>query len=361
MSLRQIPVTPRLSAAILALLRGEMPPADGSPEAMDDCLRRYECGGYLWMNWSATTRPLALPPGWSAALKRSHQKTLHDNLAALAEFRRVGTLLREEGVEFALLKGAAYLGDLYQDLGARRMTDIDLLIRQRDAGRAARRLARAGFRGEVSVVYPGNRRFEMWFASEAACRFEFHWGLGASGARVDPGGLWERSRPGILEDIPCRRLDPRDAVPYHAGHLAEHYFGPSLKWVLDLREMLKRWRPDPGAVAEACRAWRSRTALGLALTHLERLFPDEALTEWTRLLAPSAARRALLAIFRSDQPLDLFRITNSSRWRYALRCLTLDGGSDGLRLAGQAIARKGRRILRPGGTRPPWEWRDTDD
>lgn len=350
--------TPRLSAAVLALLRGEVPAGSGRPEELDECLRRYECGGYLWTTWTGAGRLGDLAPEWSAALTRSHRKTVGDNLAALAEFRRVGRLLLEERVEFILLKGAAYLGELYSDPGARRMADIDLLIRQKDAGRAARRLASAGFRGEVSIAYPGNRRFEMWLASRAACRFEFHWGLGTEWSGVRPEGLWERSRPAVLEDISCRRMDPVDAIAYHAAHLAEHYFGPSLKWILDLREMLRRWRPDPGIVAAASRDWRSRTALGLALAHLEELFPRELPPEWAPQLALGGARRALLGYFRADGLPDLFRVTNSSRWRYALRCLTLDGGTDALRLTARSLARNGRRLWGARAPQPPWEWRD---
>lgn len=280
---------------------------------------------------------------------------MRDNLAALAEFRRLGRLLLEEKVEFVLLKGGAYIGDLYADPGARRLTDIDLLIRQADVGRAARRLARAGYQGEVTASFPGNRRFEMWLASEGACRFEFHWGLGTAWSSVDLEALWERSRSGLLEDIPCRRLDPRDAVPYHAAHLAEHYFGPSLKWVIDLREMLRHWRPEPRAVADECRAWRARTALSLALTHVQKLFPGEVSADWLQYLSTGGARRAVLALYRTDSPLDLFSPSHASIWRYPLRCLALDGVTDVLRLALRALSRESRWLHAFNSPRPPWK------
>jgi hypothetical protein len=348
--------------AILALLRGQIPAADAPVDAADDALHRYECGGYLYVAWQASGRIGRLPPGWAAALQRRHRKTAIDNLAALAAFRQVGSILKTDGVPFVLLKGAAYLGDLYDDPAMRALTDIDLLIRRPDAGRVARRLRAEGFAAEVGLHYPENERFEMWRPGEGPCRFEFHWRLGLPHRfGVDTAAIWDRSRPGLLEGLACRRPAPEDALLYHVAHLADHYFGPSLKWIIDLREMLCRWRPSLDRLAEQARAWRSGTALHLALEHLARLFPEEAPRDLLATLAPRPWRRRLLARYRADDPLELLVVPDGSAARGPLRCLMLDRPADALALSARVLLRP---LLRPidrlrGRARPPWEWRDT--
>ena len=361
MPLPQKPAERDLSEAILSLLRGKVPVANASPEDIENCLHRYECGGYLHAAWSAAGRLDSLPQDWAEGIRRAHRKTVVDNLAALGELRRIGRHLAEEKVPFILLKGCAYLLDLYLDPGARRLTDIDLLIRRPDAGRIARRLAGAGYRGDVGIDFPENRRFEMWYPGAAHCRFELHWRLGLpTRSGLDQEAIWTRSLPALLEGVFCRRLAPEDAVLYHVLHAADHYFGPSLKWTLDLREMFGRWRMDEDVLLGRSREWRCRTALHLALRHLEKVFPGEAPPHFLGSTSPGSVRALLQRGYLSSDPLSLLTIQLDSRWRYPQRCLLVDRVLDSFLLTLEVLARPvSRRIARLAGlAAPPWEWRD---
>ncbi len=352
-----------LQRDILALLRGETPPGGAPPPSIDEALRRYECGGYLKGLWSRNGKASALEPGWTAALARSHRKTAIDTLAALGELRRAGRILTDAGIPFLLLKGAAYLVDLYEDPAERVLADVDLLIRRSDAERVARRLAEAGYRPIVQGYLPEYRRFEMERPGPEPCRLEFHWWIGLPlrfGIAQD--ALWDRAVPCELEGIACRRLHPEDAILYHAAHLADHYYGPSLKWAIDLREMLRRWRPDAGALVERSAAWRTRTALHLALLHVAKLFPDEAAPgSLLAATAPGRLRRALLSAHLSGDPLALFVIPEIRHpRRYVLRLLMVDRATDAAGLGFAALLRPALAAVRRslGRDDPPWEWSD---
>ncbi len=355
------PDDPRLAAGILGLFQGEAPRIVAAPRILDACLDRYECGGYLHASWTRAGRLGVLPPAWTQALARARHKTTVDTLAALAEFRRLAAHLLAEQARFVLLKGMAYLLDLYPDPGERRLTDIDLLIRPQDAGRIARRLERSGFRGETDGHFPDNRRFEMWLPGPSPCRFEFHWSLGLPHrARVDQEEVWERACAAVLEEIPCRRLAIEDAILYHAMHAADHYFGPSLKWAIDLREMLRRWRPDRDALLERAARWRCRAALHLALRHVAKVFPGDVPDDLMRRTAPGRLRAALQRRYLARDPLSLLRVRGDSFWRYPLRCLMLDRAADAVRLTLEVLARPVTRPLARlrGAAVPPWRWRD---
>lgn len=346
-----------LQASLLALLRGLPPGLDFPPVEIDAALRRYECGGYLHGLWSE--RAGSLPAGWAAALAGAHRKTRIDNLAALAQFRSLGELLRTEGVPFLLLKGAAYLTDLYPDPGRRALTDIDLLIPRSQVPRVARRVRAAGYETEVGFHYPDNERFEAWRPGPAKCRFEFHWELGLPFRfQVDTESIRERAVPCSLEGIQCGRPAPEDAILYHVAHLADHYFGPSLKWVIDLREMLMRWSPDPSLLAKRAAAWRVTTVLGLVLGHAERLFPGSLPRAILDAAPLGAMRRRLFDHYRADGPLEMLAVPPEGPRRAPLRCLMIERPLDALGLAVSVVLRRAGRLLGPGGAAPPWEWRD---
>jgi len=353
--------TPSLDRSILALLRGECPSDDPAEDSIDAALRRYECGGYLFLQWSRNGTALPLARGWARALARAHRKTAVDNLAAVAEFRAVARLLHEAGAPFVLLKGLSYLADLYDDPAARVLTDIDLLIRRDDIPRITRSLRAAGYVGLRAGYEARFRRFEMKRPEEGRCSFEFHWRLGLPGrSRIDQDEAWRRARPWTLEGIACLRLDPEDALIFHVAHLADHYFGPTLKWAFDLREMLRRWQPDAVRLARRSRDCRVRVSLHLALRHLAKLFPDESAPgDLLRRTAPGAARRRLLEGFRSDRPLALLEVPGPrSARRYLLRLLMVDRSLDALALATGGLLRPLTLALSRAAGResPPWEW-----
>jgi hypothetical protein len=347
-----------LQRGVVALLRGQVPGGSFDPGGITACLRRYECGGYLHARWAAEDGAARLPPPWAEAIATAHRKTAIDNLGALGEFRAVGRYLERESVPFVLLKGAAYLVDLYDDPGQRALTDLDLLIHHRDARRVARHLAAAGYEGCVDPWYPETQRFEMVRSTGSRSRVEFHWRLGLEPrVRIDQDAIWDRTRAARLEGVPCRLLGNEDAILFHVAHLADHYYGPTLKWILDLRAMLARWKPAAADLAARAAAWRVAVALHLALRHLEKLFPGEAPGELLRMTRPGGIRRRLLAPWLRGGPAELMEVSAGSMRRFLVRPLLLDSPWDALRVTAQVVrrpaARLARRLLAP---KPlPWE------
>jgi hypothetical protein len=329
-----------LQRSVVALLRGEPPGGTFNPPSVEDCLRRYECGGYLHGLWGGDDSSERLPAMWSDLIGRAHRKTAIDNLGALVEFREVGEFLAREGIPFVLLKGAAYLVDLYDDPGERALTDIDLLLKPGDVHRVARHLAASGYEGSVDPWYPEYRRFEMVRRGGVRSRFEFHWHLGQSfRQRTDQQAVWDGTRDGRLEGMPCRLLGPEDAILYHVGHLADHYFGPTLKWIIDLREMLSRWQPDPADLANRAAKWRVRVALYLSLRHLEKLFPGEAPRDLMRRVEPGRIRRSVLARLLSSSPAELIEPDPGMFRRMLIRTCLVDSQWDALRLLFHVVSR----------------------
>ena len=349
---------PFLQSQVLSALRGIDPSAEVTPDRAQQALRHYECGGYVHALWRGLGRPL--PPPWGEAAAAIHRTTLIDSLSAMSQLREVAEVLRGEGVDYLLLKGASYLADLYPDVGARALVDVDLLIRPEGTTRLAKKLLERGFAGEVGAHYPEDERFEMFRPKrDGFCRFEFHWRLGGQGrARVDQEALWRGAAAIALDGLACRRLGVHEAIVYHAGHAVDHYLGPSLKWTIDLREMLRQWQPSPDRLARLASEWGLRTSLHLALLHLDRIFPGEAPKELLRATAPGAVRRMGLSMARSDEPAEMFRAGDGGG-RWLLRPLLMDAPGDVLvvsaRVVRRPFAKAWRRLAGP--LPRPWEAR----
>jgi hypothetical protein len=235
------------------------------------------------------------------------------------------------------------------------LTDIDLLVAPRDAARAATCLVAAGFVTVDSYQVAEYRRFEMARPGPAPCRVEIHWQLG-TGARMrfDQEGIWSRSRPAEIQGAPCRRLDPHDGLLYHVGHAAEHYFGPTLKWGLDLRAMLEQHRPDPERLHAGARAARVRVALQVSLHQLESLFPGSVPPGLAGAALPGGARGWALARLPLDEPLEFLPGASSERGRAFQRLLLFDSTADALAVAWTVLLRPWRGRRAPPASRP-WE------
>ncbi|HYV18297.1 MAG TPA: nucleotidyltransferase family protein [Verrucomicrobiae bacterium] len=347
-----------LQAQVLNALRGVAPSSGVAEADAERALRHYECGGYLHALWRGLGRPL--PEPWGRAAAGLHRRTVVDSLSALGQLRELSLILAAERIDFLVLKGAAYLADLYPDVGARALVDVDLLVRPEATSAIARKLVSLGFEGAVGEHYPEDERFEMGRRGHASdCWLEFHWRLGVEGRmRLDQDALWSTSDPFSIDGVSYRRLGIHEAIVYHAGHAADHYFGPGLKWTIDLREMLRTWRPSPERLVRLADAWGLRVALHLALVQVDRIFPGEVPAALLQGTAPGPVRRLGLSLLRSEEPAELLRGGGRGQARWLVRPLLIDAMGDVLAVSARVLRRPLVRAWRrhvSGQAPAPWE------
>ena len=333
------PVLPSrdIQDAIVRALRGD-PPSGGDPASVEAALARYECAGYLHARNGALATPLGEP--WAAACARAHRRTVVDSLAAVGQWREAAAALAGAGVRSALLKGMAYLANLYPEPGWRPLVDVDLLVRREDIGTAVRRLERLGYRLLPTPYDLEFQRLSLERPGTAGAALEIHWSLGAPHRpAVAADQLIASARESVLEGVETLVLPPEEAVVYHAAHAADHYFGPTLKWALDLREMLRRWTLDWDEVEAMARRRHARSALAFAREQQRRLFPAEPWPGRDPGARPGWLERSSFA----EGPAEFLWDGNAPRRPWLLRWLLADGMGDLGRMAGSAAARPLRR------------------
>jgi hypothetical protein len=328
------PDTERLLAALIHPAAPAPLPAGGwSAAELVGAAREHRVAPLLARALGAQDGLAALDEPSRAALRKAllDQQQERAQLDALAASGAAA--LDRAGISFVALKGAALGAVLYAEPTLRPMTDVDLLVRPADRGRALDALAAAGF------VRPAPAIEAFWLESYynlpldappgLAGKLELHWSIAQRGRHApDVDGLVARARP--VEIAGARRpvLAPADLLLHQSLHLSYHYFEPRLVWLYDLALL---HRDPPGAPETIARArdWGMRLPLALAAAHVERVFPGTVSAPFRALLDGSPRARLLLAAAAAgpDEPLALLARSNARhrQWFYALATLDRPG------------------------------------
>lgn len=336
---------------LLSLLRGEAqspsPGAIAEPSAFVDLCRRHRVASLAYQ--AASRREGLLPPETLAALRETARKTLVDNLILLKALRDLASALTEEGTGFLLLKGASLLGFLYPEIQQRPMSDLDILIREKDWPKVAETLGGRGYR----LPSEGEERYyqEFWYhqlvetPGSPSCYVEFHWNLeSVERSRIDPDELIRDALACEIEGERFLRLCDDHLLLHLAVHLAHHHCDPSLHWVEDLRRLLALGSLDWDRVKSTARMWGVENCLAYSLAYVEKVFPG-TVPEPARRFAFSPLRRSILGGLRTENPVLPHRPLGEGPLRHVVSMSLLDRWSDvGRYVAVHSVSRIARAL-----------------
>jgi hypothetical protein len=315
---------------LLSLLgRGGGPGVD--PRRVDgggfvDLCRNHRLAGIAYEAIARSNGSFA--PAILDGLRDQARRTLVDNLILLRALKQTAAALSEEGCGFVLLKGASLLGFLYPEIQLRPMTDLDLLIREKDWPKVAETLSQRGYR----TPPPESERYyrESWYhqvvetPAPGTTRIEFHWNLeSVERSRIDPEELIRDAVPCEIEGATYLRLSDDHLLLHLAVHLAHHFAAPSLHWVEDLRRLLEEGSLDWSRIAGTARAWGIENCLAYSFSYLERVFPGTLPPE-ARRFRWSPARRLILGCLGSGDPMLPHRKLENHPLRHAVSMVLLD-------------------------------------
>lgn len=218
-------------------------------------------------------------------------------------FRRILEAAAEERIDVAPLKGAHLLTSVYPPAeAARRISDVDFLVREADWRRVLALLPRLGLWPRASIydeTLMHEAGFYLHVDEQRKLLFEAHRALFEPRRfPLDHEALWRRARPGEFEGAPCRRLAAEDHFVHQALHAAIHRLGALPSVLRDAEALWRRGGVEGSLVVERARDWRATRATWLVLDRLARRCPDLAgdLAPLARDLAPPWSARASLGL-----------------------------------------------------------------
>ncbi len=278
-------------------------------------------------------------------------------LAALSGTRQLLELLqilRGAGVRAVAYKGPALALEVHGDLGARRFTDLDILVCEDDRERARAALAAAGYASPSGYTASEERFFSRWegvaqLSCDGKLPVELHWRCQAPryGGPQDPADVVARAVPCALGGGTVMVPSPEDLGVLLALHGVKHAWD-SLLWVVDFAAAVSRPGFDWALFASRAASWRVVRAVHFALLVAHEFVlidPPAAVLHAARddaraaYLARSVVARLTLAPYAD--------LGGQSTARYDLRWL--DGAWAQLRYLGLSVALptpQERRLIR---------------
>ena len=186
----------------------------------------------------------ALPPAAADGLRRAFYGNSVRNLHLARELVRLTALLERGGVAPLALKGPALAMAAYGSIVLRQFTDLDLLVRKREAARAVEILGSDGYAPRAGYELADLERpgaYEIAMARAGALTdIDLHWRLIPPyfPLALDSEDLWRRAVRIEIEDAAVPTLAPTDHLLYLCAHGAKHGW-QALGGICDLAELIR--------------------------------------------------------------------------------------------------------------------------
>ncbi len=182
--------------------------------------------------------------------RQAYIQTLGRNKILLAELDRLVELLTAQQIDVVLFKGAVFSRLLYDDIGLRPMSDLDLLVRKQDIPTAVAVLKQAGYEEPVlhqseSLKKDVTHDVHLRQSIQPYVDIEVHWLLGGGERyRYQPDMTWFWQRVVPLEGWRkgVYTFSPAAHLLYLCAHLGyQHGLGNvGLLWLVDIARFLAK-------------------------------------------------------------------------------------------------------------------------
>jgi hypothetical protein len=206
--------------------------------------------GVLPLLYQALSRHSAarVPPAAMTQLLAHYQMNTGHNVVMTKELLRLLALLEQHCIPALPFKGPALASLAYGDLALRQFTDLDIVVRPQDLGRAKQLLETEGYRLAVPLnsdqqtvyVRARNQHHMQFNRLDGKILVELHWQI-APGHFFKAGadtGWWARQSPGVLAGSATRQFDQADLLLLQAIHGGKHCW-ERLGFVVDLAQLIR--------------------------------------------------------------------------------------------------------------------------
>ncbi|MHB9056343.1 MAG: nucleotidyltransferase domain-containing protein [Paludibacteraceae bacterium] len=248
---------------------------------------------------------LLIPYECREKLRQSGYRTLSRGMVLYEVFRNVATAFTSNGIQVVALKGIHLSEKLYEDIGLRQFSDIDLLVSREDGEKCLQILRGMGFvqtAGKVSkriseisgmVHYPAMVRNGV--------SVEIHIRLHPEKApyRLDTVQIMERAESCILNRVSVHVPERYDLLIFLCIHLHKHFEAGEIQLTcfLDIVNILDRecGQPDWQILRERCDSYNCREVVFKYIVLVNKYFrvfiPEEVIGEYRFLLSARDEKR----------------------------------------------------------------------
>jgi len=234
----------------------------------------------------------SIPQDYYLKLAGQYYTVAASNAELLVQISRISQILKEAGIEAIFLKGSGFLQNIYDDIGIRKIGDIDILVRKEKAKACRTLLISAGYKEEG---HDSGRLHHDKFLLEKDLRrpIEIHWGLlhtieEQRKAKIDIEELFQDSIKINSLENPVSILSAEDSLAYRCIDLVDRH-SSSFQCLLDISAIIyhkdfdwdkllrkaKDWQVN-GLIYEGLDFARRRSGLAVPLEIMRNLGGSKA-------------------------------------------------------------------------------------
>ncbi len=205
-----------------------------------DAAMKEGLAGLFYKNFLKSGVLETLADNQQEKLRSHYYLTVRFNLKLMRNFKEIVNRLSQYQVDVVLLQGMDLLQQIYDDVGLRPLTDIDLWVLEKNCPVLKNILAGLGYRGDPR--YPltfrkGSTILDIHTHILWADRIEARRFLLAK----NQDHIYRNTLPTDFEGLKVRCLDRYDRIIYLSLHLLKHD-AQRLIWLVDIQNLVTDWK-----------------------------------------------------------------------------------------------------------------------
>jgi hypothetical protein len=197
-----------------------------------DCSIKQGISPLFYWNLKKISNDKGVPSETMKVLEKIYYSNLARNMLRYDELSKVLSAFKTAGIDVIVLKGAFLAEQIYKNIGLRPMSDIDLLVKEKDLQKAEIELTKLMYSAPTKI-FPTklHEQFQTAFSNELQfvhitkkIRIDNHWNIQAPHApyQVDINKFWNNAEPVKIAGIEVLTFAPEDLLLHLCLHLDRH-------------------------------------------------------------------------------------------------------------------------------------------
>lgn len=207
--------------------------------------------------------PGPIPEPYYRKIKNAYYSTAASNINLHKELFEISDTFKDSGISLIILKGAGFLQTIYKDIiGIRHITDIDILIRQKDIKRCSSLLIEAGYKIDKASLEKQKHGI-VFYKGTFEKPLEIHWSLLHTASqrrniKINMEKIFTSSQNINCQDYSVSILSAEDSLLYRCIDLFNMYTS-RCQCLLDISAIIHYYKElNWDRVVKLAFCWRAR-------------------------------------------------------------------------------------------------------
>jgi hypothetical protein len=210
-----------------------------------ECSKKQGISPLFYWNLKKMNSSKYVPYGVMENLKKMYFSNLARNISLYDELSKILTAFKKAGIDTIVLKGAFLAEEIYKNIGLRLMSDIDLLIKEKDLQKAKKELTELKY--SATDIFPTKLHEQFQTVLSEELQFihqdkniviEIHWDIQPQQTpyKVDINKFWNNAKPIKIAGIETLVFAPEDLLQHLCLHVDKHVNNSSAPPAKPLRD-----------------------------------------------------------------------------------------------------------------------------